>query len=231
MPQRVAWQTGSFVLDSKTALLNEGASADTVALLREAVGVPLAGKSGAAIELKIAEGAPAEGYTLEVRPEGVKITASTDAGLFYGVQTLRQLNRKGLVQACRIEDAPRFAWRGLMLDESRHFFGAAFVRKYLDGMAAHKLNNFHWHLTDYGGWRMESSKYPELTQVGAFRKEQGVEWDYGNLWFPGKASGEKLYGGYYTKSDLRNMVRYAAARHITIVPEIEMPGHSIAAAA
>jgi hexosaminidase len=237
LPQKVSWQTGSFTFNRNTMLILEGDRSQAVppqvlASLKQVSGSPLNGRYGSnAIALKRVAGMPAEGYALDVSPRRLELTASTDAGFFYGIQTLRQLNENGKVQACKIEDAPRFGWRGLMLDESRHFFGGAFVRRFLDGMAAHKFNTFHWHLTDDGGWRMESSAYPELTKVGAFRKEQGVEWDYGNLWFPGQKSGQKLYGGYYSKGELRSIVEYARARQINIVPEIEMPGHSLAATA
>jgi hexosaminidase len=232
MPNRVAWTSGAFALGRETALVNEGASAETVARLREVTGLPLRGRKGAStIVLRKTPGMAAEAYALVVEPRRIEIRASGDAGLFYGIQTLRQLNQNGQVPACRIDDAPRFGWRGLMLDESRHFFGPVFVRKFIDDLAAHKLNVFHWHLTDDGGWRMETRRYPELTRTGAWRKEQGVEWDYGNLWFPGPDSKEKKYGGFYTQRALRDMVRYAQARHVTIVPEIEMPGHSTAAAA
>lgn len=233
LPQKVEWGTGAFTLNASTRLTNEGAGPTVVARLREALAQPLKpGKKGdRAVSLVKMPGLPAEGYLLDVDAKTVSIRASSDAGFFYGIQTLRQLNLEGGVPACRIVDQPRFGWRGLMLDESRHFFGGKFVRKFIDGMAAHKLNTFHWHLTDDGGWRMESKRYPALTEVGAWRKPQPVEWDYGNLWFPGPGSGEKLYGGSYSSREIRDMVRYAAERYITIVPEIEMPGHSAAAAA
>lgn len=223
------------MLNASTRLTNEGAGPTVVARLREALAMPLKpGKKGdRAVALVKMPGLPAEGYLLDVDGKSVSIRAASDAGFFYGIQTLRQLNAQGSIPACRIVDSPRFKWRGMMLDESRHFFGGAFVRKFIDGLAAHKMNTFHWHLTDDGGWRMESKRFPALTQVGAWRKPQPVEWDYGNLWFPGPGprSGEKLYGGFYSAREIRDMVRYAAERFVTIVPEIEMPGHSSAAAA
>ncbi len=210
-------------------LITDGVGAGTADFLEKALTLnSQSALVGSKIHLSKVPGMAPEAYELNVRSNTIHLKASNDAGIFYGIQTLKQLNQNGKIQACKIVDAPRFAWRGLMLDESRHFFGRAFVRKYLDGMAAHKLNTFHWHLTDDGGWRMESKNYPELTRVGAFRKEQGVEWDYGNLWFPGPSSSEKLYGGFYTQAELKSMVSYAKARHINIVPEIEMPGHSSA---
>jgi hexosaminidase len=177
-----------------------------------------------------------EGYELKVTPESVVIRAPDAAGVFYGIQTFLQLMppvvTEGTSKAApeiscvQIEDQPRFRWRGLMLDVSRHFFPKAEVMKILDGMAMYKLNTFHWHLTDDQGWRIEIDKYPLLTRDGAWRKGVGFGLD--------PKSGESFgpdgrYGGYYTKADIREVVAYAAARHITIVPEIEMPGHSSAA--
>ncbi|WP_227625152.1 beta-N-acetylhexosaminidase [Fimbriimonas ginsengisoli] len=233
LPNQVQWNTGSFALTRTTPVVSQGSSSETLDRLREALALPLRSESGgdSAIFLKKGPGMAAEEYDLNVDSHSVRISATTDAGLFYGIQTLRQLNQNGQIAACHIHDAPRFAWRGLLLDESRHFFGPKFIRKYIDEMAAHKLNTFHWHLTDDGGWRMEVKRFPELTKIGAWRKEQGVEWDYGNLYFPGPGSSAKLYGGYYPQSELRAIVKYARQRNVTIVPEIEMPGHSLAAAA
>ena len=155
----------------------------------------------------------------------IHITAATPAGLFYGGQTLRQLlpaavyakteqaGVKWQVPCCRIEDQPRFPWRGLLLDECRHFFGKEFVKHYIDLLAAHKLNTLHWHLTDDQGWRIEIKKYPKLTEIGSWRDQ--TEGD------------GKRYGGFYTQDEIREIVAYAARRHVTIVPEIEMPGHSL----
>lgn len=164
---------------------------------------------------------PVEGYTLEVTPEGITIAASTEAGLFYGAQSLLQmaevqfLARTGKVSlpALRIVDAPRFAWRGVMLDESRHFFGKKTVMELLDAMARLKLNRFHWHLTDETGWRIEIKKYPRLTTVGA----------------RGNWSDPEAPAAYYTQDEIREIVAYAAQRQIVIVPEIDMPGHATAA--
>ncbi|MGV3614834.1 MAG: family 20 glycosylhydrolase [Fimbriimonas sp.] len=233
LPQKVEWRSGFFTLGRETVLVNSGGSPGTVARLREAMGrsLPLEKGGASKVVLRKVPGMAPEGYGLSVDAGQIEIRASSDAGLFYGIQTLRQLDQNGRIPLCRIEDAPRFAWRGLLLDDSRHFWGPKFVRKFIDNMAAHKLNTFHWHLTDDGGWRMESRRYPKLTTVGAWRKEQGTEWDYGNLWFPGRGTKEKLYGGFYSQRELRDMVRYAADRNVTIVPEIEMPGHSLAAAA
>jgi hexosaminidase len=168
-----------------------------------------------------------EGYDLMVRKESVLITAATPAGVFYGVQSLRQLlpveiesktKADGVewsVPRVTIEDVPRYKWRGLMLDVGRHFRDVAYVKRFLDLMALHKLNTFHWHLTEDQGWRIEIKKYPKLTEIGAWRDD---------------GHGGK-YGGFYTQEQIRDVVAYAAARHITVVPEIELPGHSLAALA
>ncbi len=184
----------------------------------------------------------AEGYRLVVTPASITVTASTHAGLFYGAQTLRQLapvaiERGGLVRgadataweipAVIVEDAPRFGYRGLHLDVGRHFFPVSFIKKYLDLMALYKLNRFHWHLTEDQGWRIEIKRYPKLTEVGAYRKETLVG-HYDNQ--PQRFDGTR-YGGFYTQEEIREVVAYAQARHITIIPEIEMPGHSLAALA
>ena len=173
----------------------------------------------------------AEGYELMVAPDSVVVRAPQQAGLFYGVQTFLQLlppeifstnaaARTDWQAPCvRIDDWPRFAWRGMMLDVSRHFQGKEFIERYLDEMAMHKLNIFHWHLVDDQGWRLEIKKYPKLTSVGAWRKQ------------PGYSENNGIYGGFYTQDDIREVVAFAAARHITIVPEIEIPGHSQAALA
>ncbi|MDB6121673.1 MAG: hexosaminidase [Pedosphaera sp.] len=179
-----------------------------------------------------------EGYELAVTTDSVVIRAPQAAGLFYGVQSLLQLLPpevfaaklvpavKWTVPCINIEDQPRFVWRGLMLDVSRHFSSKAEVKQILEAMALHKLNTFHWHLTDDQGWRIEIKKYPLLTRVGAWRKQIGFNLDP-------KASTaygpDGRYGGYYTQADIKEIVAYAQTRHITIVPEIEMPGHASAA--
>ncbi|MEP6690804.1 MAG: beta-N-acetylhexosaminidase, partial [Gemmatimonadaceae bacterium] len=182
-----------------------------------------------------------EGYTLDVSASGVRIRAPQAAGLFYGTQTMLQLlppaiyraapteQRVWRIPAVAIEDAPRFSWRGAHLDVARHFLPKEFVKKYIDLLALHKLNTFHWHLTDDQGWRIEIVKYPRLTSVGAWRQEtlvggqegDSTTWRYDAL----------RHGGFYTQSDVREIVAYAAARFVTIVPEIEMPGHAVAAIA
>ena len=165
-----------------------------------------------------------EAYRLTVTSGGVTLEASTDAGLFYGAETLWQLiaaSKDGTIEAMVIDDAPAFAWRGLMLDSARHFQPPAFVKALIDRMAAEKLNVLHWHLVDDQGWRIPIDKYPRLIEIGAWRRPAGAA--------STDAAGNPVrYGGFYTKAEIREIVAYAAQRHITIVPEIEMPGHATA---
>ena len=191
----------------------------------------LPGQSKAAVT-EISPADPAfgnEGYELQITPAAVTLAANSPAGIFYGQQTLRQLRTAdGALPCCRIWDQPRFSWRGLMLDVSRHFFTKDEIKHFLDVMAVHKFNVFHWHLVDDQGWRIEIKKYPRLTEVGAWRKGISFGLDAGasrNYRADGK------YGGFFTQADVREIVAYAAARQITVVPEIEMPGHSSAALA
>ncbi|MDX1735598.1 MAG: beta-N-acetylhexosaminidase [Halioglobus sp.] len=181
-----------------------------------------------------------EAYVLRVGAGGVDITAAADAGVFYALQTLRQLlptdvysqtpvERQWAVPFVAIEDAPRFGWRGLHLDVGRHFMPVDFVKRYIDLLAAHKMNRFHWHLTEDQGWRIEIRQYPKLTEIGSVRAQtvQG---------FPGFSRKELGYdgtphGGFYTQEEVREVVAYAAQRHVTVVPEIEFPGHAQAAIA
>ncbi len=181
-----------------------------------------------------------EGYELTVNPDGIIIQAPDAAGAFYGVQTLLQLLPPEIfgtgrvdgvawtVPAVQIEDQPRFKWRGFMLDVSRHFYNKEEIEQTLDFMAMHKLNVFHWHLVDDHGWRIEIKKYPRLTQIGAWRNSIGFELATNESTAYGP---DGRYGGFYTPDDIREVVKYAAARHIAVVPEIEMPGHSTAALA
>lgn len=168
-----------------------------------------------------------EAYRLSVTADGgVAITASASAGVFYGVQTLIQLlpSRPGIraiLKSVEINDRPRFAYRGLLLDVARHYFPVAYIKKYLDFMAFHKLNHFHWHLSDDQGWRLEMKCRPELTSFGSFREGE-IEGLY-----PGEYK-ELPYGGYYTREDVQEIVEYAAARNITVIPEIDIPGHCMA---
>lgn len=168
-----------------------------------------------------------EGYRLTVNQDGIVIQAGTAAGLFYGVQSFIQLAADvKQIPFVEIEDQPRFAYRGLHLDVGRHMFPVDFIKKYIDLMARFKFNRFHWHLTEDQGWRIEIKKYPKLQQLAAYRKETVV----GHAGKSKTYDGER-YGGYYTQEEIKEIVEYARKRHITIIPEIELPGHSQAALA
>jgi hexosaminidase len=182
-----------------------------------------------------------EGYRLVVESERIVIMAPESAGLFYGIQTLRQLFPPAIFRdavvgtprwsapAVTIEDYPRFSWRGAHLDVCRHFMPKEFVKKYIDLLALHKMNRFHWHLTDDQGWRIEIKRYPRLTEIGAWRRESMIgrfSSDPDRQTFDGVR-----HGGFYTQDDIREIVAYAEDRFVTIVPEIEMPGHAQAAIA
>jgi hexosaminidase len=170
-------------------------------------------------------------YTLEVADGGIKINGTDTAGVFYGSRSLLQLisltDKPPLVlevPAVTIVDEPRYSWRGMHLDVGRHMYPLEKIEQFLDQMAMHKLNTFHWHLTEDQGWRIEIKKYPKLTEVGAYRDSTPP---YGDR----KGSDGKRYGGFYTQQEVKDLVAYAAARHITVVPEIELPGHAAAAIA
>ena len=177
-----------------------------------------------------------EGYKISVSRRSAVVRASSYSGFFYALQTLRQMlpasiygtaqdvKAKWVIPCCEIEDAPRFAYRGLMLDCCRHFFSVDEVKKVLDAMSVYKLNRFHWHLSEDQGWRIEIDKYPRLTEVGAFRNGTMIGGDF-------KSNDGIRYGGYYTKEQIRDVIAYAAERGITIVPEIDLPGHMQAALA
>ncbi len=176
-----------------------------------------------------------DAYTLDVNAEGISIEGDTHAGTFYGMQTLIQLLpvenktagglKKWTIPQMKITDAPRFKYRGMHLDVTRHIFPLSFIKKYIDYLAYHKFNYFHWHLTDDQGWRIEIKKYPELQKEAAYRNGTII----GR--YPGTANDDKRYGGYFTQEEVKEVVRYAAERHITVMPEIEMPGHASAAIA
>ena len=171
---------------------------------------------------------PDERYALESTARGITVRATSEAGLFYGATTLAQLatgGSNGVVPAVRIDDAPRFSWRGLMLDSARHFQSLDEIKQMLDAMAAHKLNTFHWHLTDDQGWRMEIKRYPKLTDVGSCRIPAG---DGGRDPVTGAP---RPYCGFYTQQQIREVIAYAASLHIQVIPEIDVPGHATAAIA
>ncbi len=185
------------------------------AVLRKGVCILSSEKEIASIPARIRRRIAPEGYEIDIRPGKVRIAAGGRAGIFYARQTLRQMAASygGRVPCCRIKDAPRFSWRGFMLDEARHFFGVEYVRKTLEQMAWFKLNKFHWHLTDTQGWRIEIEAYPRLTEKGAV----------------GDNSDRNAPPRYYTKSQIREIVAYAASLNIEVIPEIDMPGHATAA--
>ncbi|GAA4850569.1 family 20 glycosylhydrolase [Algivirga pacifica] len=170
----------------------------------------------------------AEAYHLNVSPTGIQIQGSDAKGVFYGIQTLRQLlvQNTTTLPALSIQDAPRFSYRGMHLDVGRHMYPVEFIKRYIDLIALHKMNTFHWHLTEDQGWRIEIKKYPKLTTVGAYRKETVV----GHAGSSKEYDGQE-YGGFYTQEEVKEIVQYAKDRHITVIPEIELPGHSRAALA
>lgn len=236
LPKTISVQTGKpFVLDNQVRILYPEGNADMKrnaeflkAYIQESTGKELtveAGTEGAnAIVLKLGlQYANPEAYRLAVTDEGVMIEAPTEAGVFYGVQTLRKSlpvvrEAKVVMPAVVVNDEPRFSHRGMMLDISRHFFALDSVKRYIDLLALHNINRFHWHLTDDQGWRIEIKKYPELTQVGSKRSETVIGHN------TGKYDGIP-YGGFYTQEEAREIVAYAKDRYITVIPEIDMPGH------
>ncbi|MDF1504220.1 beta-N-acetylhexosaminidase [Roseisolibacter sp. H3M3-2] len=254
-PRALMTRPGAFTLGPRTVVWTDAASAakgrQLARALEPATGYALAVRTGGAppatdvIELRrdpaLAASLGPEGYRLSVRPGRVVARAAGEAGLFYAAQTMRQLLPPAVFRdapvpgvawtmpAVEIEDAPRFAWRGAHLDVARHFMPKAFVKRYIDLLALHKLNVFHWHLTDDQGWRLAIRKYPRLTEVGAWRAATLVgkpHTDTTNNTYDGTR-----HGGFYTQDDAREIVAYAAARHVAVVPEIEMPGHARAAIA
>ena len=244
-PLRVTPGDGAFTLRADTRIVSDAANRETATLLARwlapATGFTLQTAANAtdnAIVLAIDPSVTTdEGYVLDSTPQRVTIRARTAAGVFYGVETLRQLlppaifasskqSAEWTIPALRIDDTPRFAWRGAHLDVVRHFMPKDFVLKYIDLIALHKLNTFHWHLTDDQGWRVEIRKYPRLTSAGGWRKETRLGHEHAPRGFD-----EQPHGGFYTQKEIREVVAYAKARHVNIVPEIEMPGHAQAAIA
>jgi hexosaminidase len=239
---------GTFEMRPTTQIVTDAASGAEGTLLSEMLGkatgyrLVVAQSSGADRDVILIqrdadpERLGREGYRLDVTPEKVTLSAPEATGIFYGLQTIRQLLPAEILKestvrgvawtmpCVSIEDVPRFPWRGLMLDVCRHFMPKEFVKKFIDTMALHKFNVFHWHLTEDQGWRIEIRKYPRLTEIGSRRAQTviGRNTDRGD---------GKPHGGFYTHGDIREVVAYAAARHITVVPEIEMPGHAMAALA
>ena len=256
-PARLTAREGRFVLGPRTVIWTDAASAplghQLARWLAPATGWNLAVRTGGtapagAIALRRDASLArlgAEGYALDVRPGGVVARAPQAAGLFYAMQTVRQLLPPEIFRdapvtgagaraaggwampAVSVEDVPRFAWRGAHLDVARHFMPKEFVKKYIDLLALHKLNTFHWHLTEDQGWRLEIRKYPRLTEVGAWRAATIVGRMVRDT--TRAAYDSTPHGGYYTQDDAREIVAYARERFVTVVPEIEMPGHARAA--
>jgi hexosaminidase len=247
IPQPVSIEEtkGFFLLDHQTAIIADSSKDEAEYLrtfLSQATGFTFnSEEANKTIELSLNGSSKLgnEGYTLEVTPHHILLKAHAPAGLFYACQTLCQLcpvdiysakkskNTVWKIPCVKITDVPRFAWRGAMLDVSRHFMPIEFIKKLLDILALHKLNTFHWHLTDDQGWRIEIKKYPKLTSVGAWRKSTPI----GHAFDRPRRYRDERYGGFYTQKEIRDVVAYAQARHITIVPEIDMPGHMQAAIA
>lgn len=250
-PNHIVTQEGRFELSNKVRLVTPADAPEVkniannfAAQLKLTAGISLEEATTAdgkpAINFTIAEGMPKEGYKLSVTPTLITITASQPNGFFYGVQTLyqllppavygKQLDKKAnwSIPAVEIEDAPRFVHRGLMLDVCRHYAPIDYIYKFIDLLAMNKMNTFHWHLTDDQGWRIEIKKYPKLTEIGSNRKETLIDYYFVN--YPQVFDG-KPHGGYYTQEQIKEVVDYAASKYINVVPEIEMPGHALAALA
>lgn len=246
-PAEVQVKKGQFVLTADTVIVAPDTLANEAAALRDSLApatgfklsIQAAKSDGKQIMLALdpaLKNLGREGYTLQVVPRGAVVKSSTSAGVFYGIQSLLQMLPPEIASAEKadaawevpcvsITDQPRFAWRAFMLDEARHFKGEKVVKKLLDQMAALKMNVFHWHLTDDQGWRIEIKKYPKLTSVGSKRKDTQT-----GTWGSPTRTG-KPHSGFYTQDQIRDIVAYAKKRHITIVPEIGMPGHACAAIA
>lgn len=243
-PAEVVEGAGEWTMGPETVLAVSGG--DDATRVVDAWAGSVRGATGWALDIVSGTEAPArairvsltggdddpEGYRLDVSPGGVALSAATPAGIFYGLQTLSQLLPDAgggatlALPAVEIRDRPRFPYRGMHLDVGRHFFGPEFVKRYIDLLARYKINRFHWHLTEDQGWRIEIDRYPRLTEVAAYRAETMVEKHFDPYVGDGRP-----YGGYYTQEEIRDVVAYARDRFVTIVPEIELPGHSSAAVA
>ncbi len=245
LPQRVTQGSGHYnLLTNSRITVADGLDEATLVSVRRVANelsvatgqsFEVTTSSNGGIRIEVSTSLPAESYTLNVTTEGIRIVGGDAAGVFYGLQTLKQLlpraamavvydaDAQWQVPVVSIEDTPRFAWRGFMLDEGRHFFGKEEVKKVLDMMATYKMNRFHWHLTEDQGWRIEIKKYPKLTTVGSVRK-------WTNDWYNNNQPYYTPYGPFfYTQDDIREIVAYAKERHIEILPEVDMPGHFVAA--
>lgn len=239
-PVSVTAQNGQFNLTAKTTIVaGKDAKHEAEMLnfyLQRLYGFELPVKTSGeknAIILKLNSAEKKDGYVLTSGNNQITVSGGNSTGVFYGIQTLLQLlpdrkansNVQYKIPAVTIRDYPRFNYRGMHLDVARHFFDVDYVKKYIDYLAFHKFNNFHWHLTEDQGWRIEIKKYPLLTSVGGYRNGTII----GR--YPGTGNTNTRYGGFYTQSEIKEVVKYAADRHINIIPEIEMPGHASAAIA
>ena len=247
LPSKVQTGDGNFVFGRRLSVYVADYPGDSLMAVverfsedfEEATGIVLKkGKERSAnLKVSVNDKLPIEGYNLNIGGKGISVEVSSPAGLFYALQTMKQLMPRNVMAgvqdaSCRewslpavtINDAPRFGWRGFMLDEGRHFYGKEEVKKIIDLMASYKLNRFHWHLTEDQGWRIEIKKYPRLTEVGAWRNSKVLGW--------GETKPDGIrYGGYYTREDIEEVVAYARERFVEIVPEVDIPGHSQAAVA
>ena len=243
-PYQMTKGTGTYTLP-KSIAINAPSSANAISdimagKLRTTTGrVVYFTKNKPSIDLQIINDANlgTEGYTLDINEKGIQLKANANAGLFFGWQTVMQLlpaavyanslqaNANWSLPYVSIIDKPRFGWRGMMLDVSRHFFSKEDVKTFIDDMARYKYNRFHWHLTDDQGWRIEIKSLPKLTSVGAWRAERKGKWM--NITTPA-IDEPKTYGGFYTQEDIKEVVAYAKARFIEVIPEVDVPGHSLA---
>lgn len=238
-PQKAVEKSGRFTLSASTGYYLDAVFAAQEPFFTALIGRALKEKPAACAQEAAAivflkdESLPADGYKLSVTADSVRVSAGDRGGVLYAMQTLRQLFDADLHEGaesltapcCQIEDAPRYKWRGLMLDSARHFWDVATVKRYLDLMFRNKLNVFHWHLTDDQGWRIEIKKYPLLTEIGSKRKDTEIH-GWKSLDMEGKP-----HEGFYTQEEIREIVRYAEERNIMVVPEIDMPAHFAAAMA
>jgi len=241
-PQNIAFQNGYFEVNEKTVIYSSDVNSFEALFLKKSIlaktgldikitsSYPTRKSIQLSVQIPDSIGFDKERYQLSITKSDIQISSFSNHGLFYGIQTFLQLIPfqkvdKLPIQGQLITDAPKYKWRGMHLDVSRHFFGIDFIKKYIDYIAMYKMNTFHWHLTDDQGWRIEIKKYPKLTEIGAWRNGSMV----------GHYSEQKFdsirYGGFYTQEEIKEVVKYAQQRHVTIVPEIEMPGHSLAALA
>ena len=252
MPNQMTPQEGRFLLSNKVSVVTAGCTPEVQAIADSLIaqiqltsGISLKTSSQENpeqpdIRFVTEEGMPKEGYKLSIAPNEITLSASHPNGFFYGVQTMYQLLPPAIygkatvkranwsLPAVEVEDAPRFPYRGLMLDVCRHFSTTDYIYKFIDMLAMHKMNTFHFHLTDDQGWRIEIKKYPKLQEVGSKRKETLIDYYFVN--WPQIFDG-KEHGGYYTQEEIKDIVAYAASKYITVIPEIEMPGHAIASLA